>query len=56
MKLKEKQGVILIYLKKSFKKKRRKPQAKQLNEKTWVKPWLKSRADSRPYDNLFAEL
>ena len=38
MKLKEKQGVVLIFLFESFEKKRRKPQEKQRNKNVWVKP------------------
>ena len=52
IKLKEKQGVISIFLYKLFKKKRRKPQEKQQNNNVWVKPQLKNRADSNAYNNL----
>ena len=38
MKLKEKQGVILIFLYEPFKKKRRKLQERQRNKNVWVKP------------------
>ena len=53
MKLKEKQGVILIFLNEPFKKKGRKSQGKQRNKNVWVvKTYLKNRADSNAYNNL----
>ena len=52
MKLKEKQGVVLIFLFESFKNKGRKSQEKQRNKNVWVKPLLKNRADSNAYNNL----
>ena len=52
MKLKNEQGVIFIFLNKSFKRRRRKPQAKQRNRNVWVKTWLKHRADFSSYNNL----
>ena len=35
--------------------KRGKPRAKQRKENIWVKPWLKNRANSSAYNNLYAE-
>ena len=54
MKLQEKKGVILFFWTNLLK--RRKPQAKHRNKNAWVKPWLKNRADSNAYNNIFAEL